>query len=131
MVSGQSSWKPFGACRPQIEVSEQSAVLLGASRCIASGAPAVAVVSVPRHHGVVEPVVGQARVALDSRVSERRVFIPAEREDSLAVSSQRSHPNPVGVTKTAYPLGSWVLMPSQKPNLAEWRGERAGRQTES
>ena len=39
--------------------------------------------SVPRHHGVVEPVVGQALVALDASVAERGVFVAAEREDSL------------------------------------------------
>lgn len=37
------------------------------SPCIRS---AVATLSIPRHHGVVKPVVGQALVAVDSRVAE-------------------------------------------------------------
>ena len=39
--------------------------------------------SLPRHHGVVEPVVGEALVALDARVAERGVFVAAEGEHGL------------------------------------------------
>src|SRR6266576_3604215 len=37
----------------------------------------------PRHHGVVEPIVGQALVALDSRIAERRVFVATKGENGL------------------------------------------------
>lgn len=37
----------------------------------------------PRHHGVVQPVMGESGVALDARVAERRVFVPPEREYRL------------------------------------------------
>src|SRR4051812_39283103 len=37
----------------------------------------------PRYHGVVEPIVGQTVVALDTRVAKRGVFVPAEGENGL------------------------------------------------
>src|SRR5437588_4778226 len=39
--------------------------------------------SLPRNYGVIEPIVGQSLVTLDSRIAERGVFVPAEGEDSL------------------------------------------------
>ncbi len=44
---------------------------------------AFATASLPRHHRIVEPVVGQAGVAINAGVAERRVFIPPERKDRL------------------------------------------------
>lgn len=37
----------------------------------------------PRHHGVVEPVVGQALVTLNARIPERGVLIATKGEDRL------------------------------------------------
>ena len=37
----------------------------------------------PRHHGVVKSVMAQPRVAVYAGVTERRVFVPPEREDGL------------------------------------------------
>src|ERR1700674_4673723 len=43
----------------------------------------VVALSLPRYHGVIEPVVGQALVALDARIAERGVFVATEGENSL------------------------------------------------
>src|SRR5262245_37182743 len=39
--------------------------------------------SLLRNHGVVQPVVGQSRVALYAGVAERRILVPPEREHGL------------------------------------------------
>lgn len=45
--------------------------------------PALAGLSVSRHYRVVESVVGQALVTLNSRIAERGVFVATEGEDRL------------------------------------------------
>jgi hypothetical protein len=37
----------------------------------------------PRHHCIVQTIVAKTRVALNSRIAEGCIFIPAECEDSL------------------------------------------------
>ena len=53
---------------------------------------AVAALSLPGHHGVIESVVGQTLVAFDSRIAERRVFVPSEREHGLVHLLGVEHP---------------------------------------
>jgi hypothetical protein len=67
---GPTSW----GVRSRIPTIHRSAVL---------GVSLDARRDIPRHHGVVEPVVGQAFVALNARIPERGIFVPTKGENCL------------------------------------------------